>query len=203
MAVTIRYFSIMRNRNRILEWAQPFRIDPTESPESESGVHRMKPVALKVLATTFVMSLTLTAWSQPPEGGPPRGGRGGPQGKGQMGKGQQGKGQPGGRGRFQLGSVIPPQMVEELELSPAQSKEIASIEKEVKAKLEKILTKDQLETLNRPPMGGPGGPGGGFGQRGRGGPGGPPGGPDGEDAPPKKKGQGQAKKKGPPRDDDN
>ena len=51
------------------------------------------------------------------------------------------------------------------------------------------------------PGGGPGGPGGGFGQRGRGGPGGPPGGPDGEDAPPKKKGQ--AKKKGPPRDDDN
>ncbi len=158
----------------------------------------MKPVALKVLATTFVMSLTLTAWSQPPEGGPPRGGRGGPQGKG-----QQGKGQPGGRGRFQLGSVIPPQMVEELELSPAQSKEIASIEKEVKAKLEKILTKDQLETLNRPPMGGPGGPGGGFGQRGRGGPGGPPDGPDGEDAPRKNRGGNQAKKKGPPRDDDN
>lgn len=157
----------------------------------------MKPVALKVLATTFVMSLTLTAWSQPPEGGPPRG-RGGPQGKGPMGKGQ-----PGGRGRFQLGSVIPPQMVEELELSPAQSKEIASIEKEVKAKLEKILTKDQLEKLNRPPMGGPGGPGGGFGQRGRGGPGGPPGGPDGEDAPPKKKFGNQAKKKPAPRDDDN
>jgi len=163
----------------------------------------MKPVALKVLATTFVMSLTLTAWSQPPEGGPPRIGRGGPQGKGPMGKGPQGKGQQGGRGRFQLGTVIPPQMVEELGLSAAQSKEIASIEKEVKAKLEKILTKDQLETLNRPPMGGPGGPGGGFGQRGRGGPGGPPDGPDGEDAPRKNRGGNQAKKKGPPRDDDN
>jgi hypothetical protein len=201
MAVTIRYFSIVRNRNKICTWLNQFRIDATEFPSSESGVHRMKPVALKVLATTFVMSLTLTAWSQPPEGGPPRIGRGGPQGKGPMGKGPQGKGQQGGRGRFQLGTVIPPQMVEELGLSAAQSKEITSIEKEVKAKLEKILTKDQLETLNRPPMGGPGGPGGGFGQRGRGGPGGPPDGPDGEDAPPKKKGQ--AKKKGPPRDDDN
>jgi hypothetical protein len=85
----------------------------------------------------------------------------------------------------------------------SNGKEIASIEKEVKAKLEKILTKDQLETLNRPPMGGPGGPGGGFSQRGRGGPGGPPDGPDGEDAPRKNRGGNQAKKKGPPRDDDN
>ena len=186
----------------------------------------MTTTAFKVMATTFVMSLTLTAWAQPPEDGPPRGrgdqqgkgqqgkgqfGKGqqgkGQQGKGQQGKGQQGKGQQDGRPRFQLGTVIPPQMRDDLNLTSSQEKEINGIEKDVKTKLEKILSKDQIESLNNPPMGGgpggPGGPGGGFGQRGRGGPGGPPNGPEGDDPPPPKKKGGQAKKKAPPRDEDN
>ncbi|MCY2933821.1 MAG: hypothetical protein NT172_06600 [Planctomycetota bacterium] len=170
----------------------------------------MTTTAFKVMATTFVMSLTLTAWAQPPDDGPPRGRGGQPgkgqQGKGQFGKGQQGKGQQGkgqqdGRPRFQLGTVIPPQMRGDLNLTSSQEKEINGIEKDVKTKLEKILSKDQIDSLNNPPMGG--GPGGGFGQRDRGGPGGPPNGPEGDDAPPPKKKFGQAKKKAPPRDEDN
>ena len=126
----------------------------------------MTTTAFKVMATTFVMSLTLTAWAQPPDDGPPRGRGGQPgkgqQGKGQFGKGQQGKGQQGkgqqdGRPRFQLGTVIPPQMRGDLNLTSSQEKEINGIEKDVKTKLEKILSKDQIDSLNNPPMGG--GPG--------------------------------------------
>lgn len=177
----------------------------------------MKKHMKKLIATTFVMSITtLTAWSQPPEGGPPGGFRGGPQGKGQFGRGgpqgkgqfggPQGKGQfgrggpggPGGPGRgpegFKLGTVIPPHMLEELELTKDQQEELTDLEKDVKGKLEKILTKDQIASLNRPPMG-----------PGRGGPGGPPPGEEGNEPPPppKKKGfagkkGGQFKKQGPP-----
>jgi hypothetical protein len=67
---------------------------------------------------------------------------------------------PGDRGplRFELGRVLPPFVAEQLELTADQKKEIAELEKEVKAKLDKILTADQkkkLETLG-PPRGGPG-----------------------------------------------
>ena len=164
----------------------------------------MNSAAIKVLATTLVMSLTLTSWAQPPEGGPPRGrGPGGPQGK------FQGKGQQGGRPGFELGTVIPPHMRGDLDLSEEQENQVKAIEKEVKAKLEKILTKDQIATLSRPPMGG-GGPGGPEGRpRGRGGPGGPPDGPEDDDFPPAKKKGGFGKKGGPsrkpapPQDNDN
>lgn len=98
-----------------------------------------------------------------PKGPPPKGEKGqkgdkGPKGEGKFG-GAKGKGR-----RFQPGTVIPPHVVEDLDLSDAQSASIRELEKEVKARLEKILTPEQLQKIRdaRPPMGGPGGPPGGF-----------------------------------------
>ena len=78
-----------------------------------------------------------------------------------------------------------------MKLTKDQEKKIEELEKEVKAKLEKILTTEQKKQLeNLRPMGGPGGPGGPGGKGGPpgGGPGGPPpgggpGGPPAGDAP--------------------
>jgi Spy/CpxP family protein refolding chaperone len=57
--------------------------------------------------------------------------------------------------------------MEHLNLTEDQQKKIAALEAEVKAKLEKILTPEQLQQLKemRPP-GRPGGPGGGPGGEG-------------------------------------
>ena len=52
--------------------------------------------------------------------------------------------------------------VEQMNLTEEQQKQIAELEKEIKAKLYKILTAEQQKILEeaRPPQGGPGGPGG-------------------------------------------
>jgi len=61
--------------------------------------------------------------------------------------------------------VLPPHARELLKLTDDQQKQIAALEAEVKEKMEKILTPEQLEQLKkmRPPHppGGHGGPGGG------------------------------------------
>jgi len=60
--------------------------------------------------------------------------------------------------------VLPPHARELLKLTDDQQKQIAALEAEVKEKMEKILTPEQLEQLKkmRPPHpGGQGGPGGG------------------------------------------
>ncbi len=128
------------------------------------------------------------AMSQPPGG---KDDKGGPGGKGGF------PGGPGGKGGFKLGSVLPPFAQEQLKLSDDQKAQLASLEADVKGKLEKMLTADQLKSLETmrggfpgggfPGAGGkggfPGGPGGapggkgGFpgGERGPGGKGGPPG----------------------------
>lgn len=85
---------------------------------------------------------------------------------------------PGGRGgppRFELGQVFPPPLMEELKLTPAQQKELDAIKKELKAKLDKLLTDEQKKTVEN------------FRPRGAGGPGGP-GGPGGKGPPPGEKG---------------
>ncbi len=116
-------------------------------------------------------------------GPPPQDGGGGPGGGGPGDQG--GPGGPGG-GRPAPGFHLLPRFVEErLDLTDDQLTQIKALEKETKAKLEKILTPDQIKTLDtirppRPPRGpddgGPGGPdGGGPG----GGPGGGGGGADG------------------------
>jgi hypothetical protein len=93
------------------------------------------------------------------------------------------------------GQVLPPFVQERLNLTAEQKKQLEQVQKEVDAKLEKILTteqKKQLAEVARNPFGGPGGgfgppgafggPGGGFG--GPGGGFGPPGGPGGGFGPP-------------------
>jgi Spy/CpxP family protein refolding chaperone len=96
--------------------------------------------------------------NHPPDGQRPPGREGGPGG-------------PGGQGGFHL---LPPHAQEHLNLTDDQKKQVAALEAEVKAKLEKILTPEQLEQLKqmRPP-GRPGGPGSQGGPNGQGGPGGP------------------------------
>ena len=130
----------------------------------------MKKSVMILALALGVSALSLIAQEQ---GGSPPAGERPPPPEGGM------KGGPGrGPGGFHL---LPPRAQEQLNLTADQQKQVAALEAEVKAKLEKILTPDQLTQLKqmRPP-GRPGGPGG----RGPGGfgPGGPgsPGGPDGQ-----------------------
>jgi Spy/CpxP family protein refolding chaperone len=130
---------------------------------------RILSAALVTLAAgIFVM---FQANSQPPGGGP--GGPGGPGGG------------PPKFGKPQLGTVLPPHIRAQLELSDEQEQQLTNLEKDVKAKLLKILTPDQQKKVDEmfkkgPPGKGPGGPGGpGGGPGGPGGKGGPGGGPGG------------------------
>ena len=70
------------------------------------------------------------------------------------------EGGPGGRSGIH---ILPPRAAEILKLTDDQKTQIAALEAETKAKLEKILTPDQMKQLKslRPPMrqGGAGGPG--------------------------------------------
>ncbi|HMO37581.1 MAG TPA: hypothetical protein PKA06_16195, partial [Gemmatales bacterium] len=85
-------------------------------------------------------------------------------------------GMRGGRMGFELGRLIPPPMRQQLQLTDDQNKQLDQLEKEIKEKLNSILTEDQrkqLETIGNRGPGGFGGPPG-SGPR-RGGFGGPPG----------------------------
>ena len=97
-------------------------------------------------------------------GGPGRGGPGG------------GPGGPGGGfgpgGPPKPGQILPPFVQENLKLTDEQKKQLEDLQKDVDAKLAKILTDDQKKQLQEMRPMGPGGPGGGPG-RGPGGPGGP------------------------------
>lgn len=57
--------------------------------------------------------------------------------------------------RFELGKVLPPFARQAVTLTDEQKKQIAELEKEVKAKLEKILTAEQIKALEstRPTQG--------------------------------------------------
>ncbi len=161
----------------------------------------------------------------PPPGGPGERGPGGPpgdpQGRGPGGSpGERGSGGPGGpasgasdrpggpggRGGFraapQPGQILPPMLQDRLRLSADQKNQVADLQKEVDAKLGKILTDEQSKQLDQMRQGfgrggRSGGPGDRPGGRGPGGPGdrrpdgppprpGPGGGPpgDGPDGPP-------------------
>jgi hypothetical protein len=99
---------------------------------------------------------------------------------------------------FVLGKLLPPHIMDELELTPQQEKQLRELEQETRKKLEKILTPEQrklIEKLGRRRPGPPGPnddgpPPGGKGKGKR-----PPKNDD-EDRPPKGKG------KRPPKDDD-
>src|SRR5579871_870046 len=99
-----------------------------------------------------VILMVTTATTQPPPGKGPPDRKGGP---------------PPGRPRFELGRVLPPPLVEELDLTEKQRAEIADLEKEIKERLSKILTAEQKKQVES------------FRPRGPSGKGGPPrGGPD-------------------------
>ena len=136
-------------------------------------------LALALGASTCL--LTAQDNTQRPEGQRPPGRDGGPGGPGGGPGGERGgPGGPGGQGGFHL---LPPRAVEQLNLTADQLKQVAALEAETKAKLEKILTPEQLKQLQqmRPPRR-PGGPGGQDAQGRRGGPGGQDG-PGGEGRP--------------------
>ena len=126
------------------------------------------------------------AQSRNSRGGGPGGGFGGP---GESGYGNPGGfgGPPGfggpGRGMRRPGEILPPFMLEELQLNEAQRTEMAALQTDVDARLKKILTEEQMQQLSqrpRPPQGrGPGNPdqGGPPGDR-------PPGGGRGGNRPP-------------------
>jgi Spy/CpxP family protein refolding chaperone len=118
-------------------------------------------ILLALALGTSTCLLTAQDGNQPPDGQRPPGREGGPGGPGG----------PGGQGGFHL---LLPRAQEQLNLTDDQKKQVAALEAEVKAKLEKILTPEQLKQLKemRPPQR-PGGPGG-FGGRG---------GPDGQSGP--------------------
>jgi hypothetical protein len=107
--------------------------------------------------------------------------RGGPGGRGPGDGGPGGRGKRGGPGGFggppRPGQILPPFVRERLNLTADQTKQIEALQKEVDAKLAKILTAEQKKQLEEMPPG----PGGRGGRGGRGGPGGPggrgPGGP--------------------------
>jgi hypothetical protein len=89
-------------------------------------------------------------------------------------------GGPGGQGGFRL---IPPRAQEQLDLTAEQQKEVTDLEAKTRAKLEKILTPEQMQQLRQMrPMqrqAGPGGPGAPGGAGGPGEQGGRPGGAGG------------------------
>ena len=88
----------------------------------------------------LICFMGLSVWSQPQDG---KGGPGKDGGKDfKKGPGGDKKGPPMG---FELGKVLPPHIADTLELSEDQLKQIADLEKEVKAKLTKILTAGQVK----------------------------------------------------------
>ena len=161
----------------------------------------MKAKFLGFTALGLMAAIVLTAASQPP------GSDGGDKGDkkfGKKGDGPDAKGPPDGKGppRWELGRILPPFVADQLDLTESQQKQLADLQKDIKAKVLKILTEDQRKQLENLRF--PGGPKGDKG--GRDGP--PPGkdAPPGRDGPPGKDGKGPGKgdrgPKGPPPDRD-
>jgi len=84
----------------------------------------------------------LSVWSQPQDGKGGPGKEGGKDSK--KGPGGDKKGPPMG---FELGKVLPPHIADTLELSEDQLKQIADLEIDVKAKLTKILSAEQVKKV--------------------------------------------------------
>jgi hypothetical protein len=68
-------------------------------------------------------------------------------------------GSPRGNGpRYELGKILPPFAEDALGLSPEQRAALSKLESDVKHRLQKILTEDQLRMIDRRGSAGPGGP---------------------------------------------
>jgi Spy/CpxP family protein refolding chaperone len=133
----------------------------------------MRKGAILAFALGLGLVFSLSATGQPPGGFKGKGGKGGFGGPG------------GGFGmKMQPGEIMPAVIQEILKLTEEQKQQVSELQKDVDAKLDKILTdeqKTQLKQMKERGFGGPGGKGG-FGG-GPGGKGGFPGkkGPDKKD----------------------
>ena len=96
---------------------------------------------ISLLVTSI--SVTTLAIAQPPGGRDGNGDRRG-----------------GGGPRFELGQIFPRPLQEELNLTPAQEKELDAIQQELKSKLDKLLTDEQRQTIENFRPRRPGGPDG-------------------------------------------
>ncbi|HLX64848.1 MAG TPA: EF-hand domain-containing protein [Planctomycetota bacterium] len=134
-------------------------------------------VVTKEELSALAIQETASANNGPAGGGPGPGG-GGPG----FGPGGGGGGPRGGMNRPQPGQILSGGLQDQLKLSDDQKKQLADMQKDVDAKLDKLLTDDQktqLKTIReRGPGRGPGG--GGPPDGGGGGPGNGPGGPGGD-----------------------
>ncbi len=127
-----------------------------------------------VLFLSGMFAVASLSPAQPPEGGKGKG-----DGKTDKGGKGFGKGGPGGFGFGAgpaIGQIMPTFIQEQLKLTDAQKKELEAMQKDIDAKLDKILTEDQrkqLKEMKERRPGGFGGPGGFPGQPGEkgGGPG--------------------------------
>lgn len=108
--------------------------------------------------------------------------RGGPGGFGPPGGGPGGPGGP-VMAPPRPGEILPPFLQRALDLTPEQKVQLDELQKDVDARLAKILTDAQKKTLDQMRRRGPGGPGG-FGPPGRRRPGPGPGGPEDPTPPP-------------------
>ena len=116
---------------------------------------------MKKSAIILALALGVSAWSvtAQEEGGPPPSGERPP-------AHERGPGGPGGPGAKRGFHLLPPRAQDQLNLTAEQQKQVADLEAETKAKLEKILTADQLQQLKqmrsaqRPGSMNAGGPGG-------------------------------------------
>lgn len=121
------------------------------------------------MSAAFLLgAVCLVGTAQEPKKGPGDGEGKKIEGKGFPKGGFQGGGRFGGGG---LGQVLPSFLHERLKLNDEQKKQVADLQKDVEAKLAKVLNEEQNKQLkemrDRGP-GGFGGPGGGFGRPGGG-----------------------------------
>ena len=146
----------------------------------------MKDKIMKTKLTFLALALGASTCLLSAQDGPP------PSDAQQPPQHQGGPGGPGGRAGFHL---LPPRAQEQLKLTDDQKAQIAALEAETKAKLEKILTPEQMTQLKnlRPPMR----PDGQGGPQMRGGHGGPEG-QDRPEPPPGESGGGNNPPPGPP-----
>jgi len=160
----------------------------TKDEVTDARLHRLFDLADAnkdgVVTKEELMALEAKLEAEIGQGGGPGGPGGGPGGRGPGGGGPGGG--PGGRGGRgpggppALGQVMPEFVQDNLKLTDDQKKQIADLQKELDAKLDKILTDDQRKQYkdmkDNPGRGGPGG-------RGPGGPGGGGRGPGGDGRP--------------------
>jgi Spy/CpxP family protein refolding chaperone len=120
----------------------------------------MKKLLLTIVPTALFVAWAYVASAQPPDR-PDRDEPPGDQQGGQRGGPQGNSSRRGGPPGWKLGTVIPPPIQNQLNLSDDQRQQLHDLEKEVKQRVMRILNDQQkrkLQTLQRRGPGGPGGP---------------------------------------------